>query len=92
MTLVSGYEVQDWVHLEREDPTDGEKTGEPYYIWLPNIEAGNDMVCAHDDECQVKENEEWGYMSEGPRLWSAVSNKGGPQEFVWGIDPANRWN
>ncbi|KAL2208320.1 hypothetical protein CC79DRAFT_821491 [Sarocladium strictum] len=57
--------------------------GDPYYVWLPNEDQGHGVVCGYGDECQSKGNEDWGSMSQGEALWTAVSNKGGPQEYVW---------
>ncbi|KAL2206851.1 hypothetical protein CC79DRAFT_1335140 [Sarocladium strictum] len=89
----TGWEVQDWSHRSGQPPEKGSLVEkDPYYVWTPNTNKGHGMVCAHDDECQSVGDEWWGYMSKGDRLWSAVSNKGGPQDFVWGSDPDNRWN
>ena len=91
----SGYEVQAYEHWTNEDPkSTGDAVGDPYYMWAPNEgDLGHGYVCAHDDECQEKGAQWWGYMSKGDKLWEAVSNKGGPQDFVWGYsDPENRWN
>lgn len=64
------------------------------FIWSPNEDEndGHGYVCAFDDDCLFDQNPWWGRMSKGPGLWEAVSNKGGPQPFVWGSDPKDEWN
>jgi hypothetical protein len=63
--------------------------GEAEFIWSPNSKEGHGYVCAYDDECWSKGDQWWGHMSKDDALWEAVSNKGGPQDYVWGDE---RWN
>lgn len=89
----TGVKVQAWKHWPNVEAEKGDKDGEPDWMWSPNSKDGHGFVCAHDDECQSVDDEWWGYMSEGDNLWNAVSNKGGPQDFVWAADmPESRWN
>jgi hypothetical protein len=74
-------------------PTDGEPEGDPLYIWAPNSgKTGHGYLCAHDDECESEGAQWWGHKSREPEVWNSETNKGEPQDWVWGTDPANRWN
>lgn len=89
----SGYEVQAYRHRQDSDPESGDPEGDPLYIWAPNSgNTGHGYICAHDDECGSEGDQWWGRKSEGDALWDAEENKGGPQDYVWGTDPENRWN
>ncbi|KAL2208209.1 hypothetical protein CC79DRAFT_1333997 [Sarocladium strictum] len=54
---------------------------------------GHGYLGAFNDECHHPDADGWwGSQSKGDALWNSVSNRGGPQPYVWGSDPENRWN
>lgn len=87
-TLRSGYESQQWL-VETNGMSETIPVGDQGYIWSPNDSEGHANICAYDDECTGKGDQKWGDMSDGDKLWEAVSNKGGPRPYVWGED---RWS
>ncbi|KAK9415860.1 hypothetical protein SUNI508_09989 [Seiridium unicorne] len=76
-TAHTAYTVQNWKHDLNQNPTDGDKDGDPHVLTSPNDKnVGHAYVCGRGDRCK----------EQGAEFWGSSAPAGGPTAYPFKED------